>query len=248
MIQNDKILLITGGTSEIALELVREIAPNFKRIYLHYRDNANIFDELKNRYENIIFPVKADFSSYESTVNMIEKIQNSNYIPNSILHLAAPKARNLQFHKFKWEDYQNELDISFRSILLILEAFVPFMRKQRYGRIVFMLTSYILGGIPPKFQSPYITTKFALYGLMRNLASEYAERGITVNAISPDMIETKFLSNITPLIISQNAEKNPLGRNIKVSDLVPVLRYLLSEASEAITGQNIGITGGGEII
>ena len=244
MIYNDKILLITGGSSEIALELVRETASNFSRIYLHYRDSDNIFDELKQSYGDIIFPVKADFSNFESTLNLIAKIQDTGCVPNHILHLAAPKARNLQFHKFKWDDYKNELDISLRSILLILEAFMPYMRKQQYGRIIFMLTSYILGGVPPKFQSTYITTKYALYGLMKNLASEYADRGITVNAISPDMIETKFLSNIAPLIISQNAEKNPLGRNIKVSDIVPVLKYLLSEASEAVTGQNIGITGG----
>ena len=82
---------------------------------------------------------------------------------------------------------------------MILQAFIPKMSKQNYGKIVFMLSAYLLG-IPPKFQSPYITVKYALLGLMRNLASEYAAKGIMVNAVSPDMMETKFLSELPELI------------------------------------------------
>ena len=126
---------------------------------------------------------------------------------------------------------------------MILQKFIPKMSKNKYGKIVFMLSAYLLG-VPPKFQSPYITIKYALYGLMRTLASEYASRGITVNGVSPDMIETRFLSEIQEVIIKKNAEQNPLGRNMTVKDVIPIIDYLLSDKAEAVTGQNIGITGG----
>lgn len=129
---------------------------------------------------------------------------------------------------------------------MILQAFIPKMSKQNYGKIVFMLSAYLLG-IPPKFQSPYITVKYALLGLMRNLASEYAAKGIMVNAVSPDMMETKFLSELPELIKEQSAKNNPLGRNIFVDEVVPTIEYLLSPGSDVVTGQNIGVTGGGEM-
>ena len=79
---------------------------------------------------------------------------------------------------------------------------------------------------------------------MRNLAAEYAPKGITVNAVSPDMMETKFLSELPELIKEQSANKNPLGRNIYVDEVIPTIEYLLSSGSDVVTGQNIGITGG----
>lgn len=109
-----------------------------------------------------------------------------------------------------------------------------------------MLTAYIIG-IPSKFQSPYIIVKYALLGLMRNLASEYAAKKINVNAVSPDMMETKFLSELPELVLEQNAKNNPLGRNISIDEVIPTIEYLLSSASDIVTGQNIGVTGGVEL-
>ena len=81
-------------------------------------------------------------------------------------------------------------------------------------------------------------------GLVRTLATEYAPKGITVNAVSPDMMETKFLSNLSELAIEQSAKDNPRGRNIKVEECVPAIEYFLSSVSDMVTGQNMGITGG----
>jgi len=157
-------------------------------------------------------------------------------------HFKLAVTHNLQFHKNNWEVYQKEIDTSLRSIMMILKAFTPQMAKQKYGKVVFMLSAYLLG-IPPKFQSPYITVKYALLGLMRNIAAEYASKGINVNAVSPDMIETKFLSELPDLVKEQSAKNNPLGRNIYVEEIVPTIEYLLSPASDVVTGQNIGVTG-----
>ena len=76
------------------------------------------------------------------------------------------------------------------------------------------------------------------------MAVEYAGKGITINGISPEMIETKFLSETPELIVKSNARENPLGRNLVVGDVVPAIKFLLSDQAGCITGQNIAITGG----
>ncbi len=58
------------------------------------------------------------------------------------------------------------------------------------------------------------------------------------------MIETKFLSNIPDLIIEKNAQDCPMKRNAAISDIVPMIQFLLSENANYITGQNIIISGG----
>ena len=133
--------------------------------------------------------------------------------------------------------------MSVSSIIMILQRFLPIMSRKKYGKILFMLTSFTLNA-PPKYQAPYITAKYALLGLMLDLAREYAEKGIMVNGISPEMMETKFISEMPELVIQQNAANSPIGRNLTVEDVVPSFLYLLSDYADAITGQNIGITGG----
>lgn len=239
-----RVLLVTGASSDVGHQLIRSIAGNYQIILGHYNGSKEMLEKLGREFGEKIVPMQADFSSEGSIFSMAEEIRAKGYAPTHIVHLASPKAFNKKFHKCAWEEYQNGIDVSLRSIVLLLEAFIPDMVKMRYGRILFMLTSYVLGGVPPKYQSPYITVKYALYGLMRNLAAEYAEKGITVNAVSPDMMETKFLADIPDLIIQQNAERNPLKRNITVEDVVPAMEYLLSDEAAAVTGQNIGVTGG----
>ena len=160
-----------------------------------------------------------------------------------IIHLLVKKINNQKFIKSSWKQFDNEMQVSLYSIVMILKELIPQMMKQKYGRIIIMLSSYTLN-IPPKFLSSYVTVKYALLGLIKSLSVEYANKGITINGISPEMIETKFLSDIPKLIVQKNAQDSPLGRNLYVQDIIPMFLYLLSDEAEVITGQNFGITGG----
>ena len=236
-------MLVTGASSDMGMELMSQVCHEYRRIWAHYRTSTKRFEKLAAEHEDVITPISCDFSSVDDIGKMMATIDKSGLMPNQIVHFAAPRTNNNQFHKRSWEEYQNGIDISLRSITILLQRYIKHMRKEKYGRIVFLLTSYIIG-VPPKFQSPYITVKYAIYGLMRNLASEYADKGITVNGVSPDLVETKFLDDVDSLIVKQNAEKSPIKRNLNPRDVVPAIRYLLSDESEAVTGLNMGITGG----
>ena len=117
------------------------------------------------------------------------------------------------------------------------------MAKAKGGRVITMLSSVTLG-VPPKALTKYITVKYALLGLMKALASEYANKKVTVNCISPSMVETQFLSNLDKRIVQLTAEAHPLKRNAVVGDIIPVILMLLSDDSAYINGVNIPITGG----
>lgn len=241
---SDKIMLVTGASSDVGSELIRQTASEYDYIWFHYCSTPDVLDIMKNDFGDKIIPVKADFTDEVSVRKMASDIEESGLYPMHIVHLANPKAQNLQFHKSDWTSYQNHMDVAVRSIVILLKKFIPHMVDNEFGRIVFMLTSYVLDGLPPKYQSPYITSKYALLGLMKSLAVEYAQYGIAVNGVSPDMMETRFVSDIPKHVINMNAEKNPLSRNIEIADVIPAIKYFLLDASQAVTCQNIGITGG----
>ncbi|MBQ5324706.1 MAG: SDR family oxidoreductase, partial [Oscillospiraceae bacterium] len=90
----------------------------------------------------------------------------------------------------------------------------------------------------------YLMAKNAVVALMKSLATDYAANNVTVNSISPSMIETKFLAETSHLIVEQAAAAHPMKRNATVKDVVPAMAFLLSDEAGYITGVNLPITGG----
>ncbi len=241
---NNRILLITGGSSEIGRELIRQCSDEYDLIWVHCNSSSELLSSLKETLGEKIRIIQADFSNPYDIDSMLKEIDESKCIPTGLVHLAAPKVTNANYHKRSWDEYQQNIDVSVRSAEKIIRYLIPNMSANRFGRIVFALSSSTLDGKVIKYQTPYIVGKYALLGMMESLSKEYADKGITVNGFSPDMTETRFLSEIPKIVIERNARDNPLGRNIALNDIIPCIKYLLSDAAGAVTGQNIGITGG----
>ena len=212
-------------------------------ILAHYNSSDKKLSELSNKIDNELVMIKADLSKEDETISMIESIENKYGVPNKIIHLAAPKFENIRFKDIKLDDFQNDIEISLKSLIVILNKFLPKLAKEKQGKVVCMLSSVVLN-VPPKALTQYVTVKYALLGLVKSLASEYADKNIQINAISPSMCETKFLDDINEKFIELSAYNNPLKRNAIVSDITPIIKMLISSESDYINGINIPITGG----
>ncbi|MCL2591834.1 MAG: SDR family oxidoreductase [Defluviitaleaceae bacterium] len=241
-----KIALILGASSEIGAALINEIKHEFDIIVAHYNTNRQELDELRTVIgKDKLHIIKADFSSKEDTNNFIKTIEETGLIPTHIVHLPAAAVRCINFHKSHWNCVQTDIDVSLRSIYKILNRFIRPMTKKGNAKIVFVLSSCTVN--VPNYMLDYTVVKYSLLGLMKSLAVEYAEKGININAVSPSMVETKFLNNLPRIIIEKSRENSPLKRNANVQDIVPVIKFLLSEESSFITGQNIVVSGGNKV-
>jgi 3-oxoacyl-[acyl-carrier protein] reductase len=238
----NNIILIIGASSDMGCELIKNIDEECL-ILAHYNSSDEKLIELSKSISNKLVTLKANLS-LEAEINNLLKTIESNYgIPNKIVHLAAPKFKNIRFKDINWNCFQSDLDISLKSIVLILNRFLPKLAKEKRGKVVVILSSVTLN-IPPKTLTQYTTVKYALLGLVKALASEYVDKNIQINAVSPSMCETKFLDNINEKLVELNAYNHPLRRNAKVEDIVPTIKLLLSKESDYINGVNIPITGG----
>ena len=238
----NKTLLVLGSSSDFGLALIEKAQHEFDIIIAHYFHMNPSLNALKEALGEKLQLVSVDFRQQEETERFIEKIENEIGIPTHIVHLPASRVRSVNFHKSEWQRVEDDINISLRSIYLILNRFIRFMAKEKHGKIVFMLTSCTVA--PEKFMLDYTTVKFALLGFMKSLAAEYAAKGITVNAVSPAMVDTKFLRDLPHLHIEQAADANPLKRIGVVDEIVPAIMFLLSDEAGYITGQNLVISGG----
>lgn len=235
-------ILIIGASSDIGLDLIQNIDED-ALIIAHYNSSNESLLKLSNNLKNEIVTLKADLSSVDEVEYLLNTIESDYGIPNKIIHLAAPKVENIRFKDLNWENFETELNITLRSSVMILNRFLPYMAKTKSGKVVFMLSSYTIG-VPPKALAHYTTVKYSMLGLLKSLASEYADKNIQVNAVSPSMTETKFLDNINEKLVEFSAHNHPLKRNAIVSDITPVIKMLISKDSDYINGVNIPISGG----
>lgn len=110
------------------------------------------------------------------------------------------------------------------------------------GRIVNI--SSIIGQRGYTGLAAYAATKAGLDGLTRALAREVGRRGITVNSVAPGYLETEMSSTLSGGQRDQIIRRTPLGRLGRADDILPVVRFLLSDGAAYITGQTLVVDGG----
>lgn len=236
--------LLLGASSEVCISFLKNHSWQAEdKIIAQYFSNCANLQEIQKNISADMNLLQADFNNSESTLNFIEKLKEKDFCPTHILHVPAVPVENKKFTEISWENFQAQINVQCRSLWQILQAFIKKMSKAKFGNIVILLSSVTLN-VPPKFWADYVTVKYALMGLGKSLAAEYAAKNIRVNMISPSMMETKFLQNIYGGVIEQNAANNPLQRNATPEDAAGLIEYLFSDANKFITGANIPVTGG----
>lgn len=234
-------ILITGASSDIGLEYIRQYADKYSFIIAHYNHSHDRVMGLQSTTDTPIMPIQADLSDSESVSSMVKQLSEQCVYPDCILHIAAPKLKYEKFHKLDIQNFERMIDTTLLSFSFLVQWAIPTMLKNRHGRIACVLSS-VTKNTPPKYMSAYVATKYALWGLVRSLAVDYADKGITVNAISPNMIETRFIEDLPHLIKDEAIKTSSSGKLLSVKDIIPTIRFLLSDEANMITGQNVGIT------
>ena len=239
-------LLILGASSDLALALIPAIAENYENIIAHYFSSPDRLNELNETVQSSIIPIQADFSDEESTASFFARVESLGLPIDHILHCPSAHFTWKNYPKLTWADFESLYHTQVRSLFYAAKSFLPQMAKRKSGKIVSILSAVTVN-IPPSFAADYVSSKYALLGLVNSLAAEYAPKHVQINAVSPTTMDTKFNSHLPGLMIEKAAAENPAGRNATVSDVIPAIQFLLSDRSDFITGQNICISGGGVI-
>jgi NAD(P)-dependent dehydrogenase (short-subunit alcohol dehydrogenase family) len=156
--------------------------------------------------------------------------------------------RSTRAHDVSAEEWHLVLDANLTGAFLCARAVYPALRASGHGRIVNVASmagraTSTLGGVH------YTTAKAGVLGLTRHLAREWATDGITVNAISPGIVDTPMVRGSSdPSRMAQVLASIPLGRLAEPAEIAALIAFLASDEAAYITGANVDIHGGELII
>lgn len=236
-------LLVVGASSDFGLALLQKVKADYDKIYIHYHNWNEHLQRIKEEMGERLYCYQADLSNEMETTRMLDEMEEDHASPCHILHFPSKRCAQDRFSRLTWGEYQERMNISLRSLFLTLQKFLPCMAKNREGKVVVMASAYTVN-IPPKFINAYLCEKYALIGMVKGIAVEYAAKGIQINAVSPEMTRTKFLHDLPDFFIEQNESQLPRKRILSIQEVIPLVVFLLSQGSDGITGENFVITGG----
>lgn len=229
-------ILITGATSSFGQELIERLPSDAKIIALS-RQSLPAKNDGDRRIVHVVTDLsKADF------LNDFNKLVDVSQI-NEVVHFAASPMRMKNFVTSTPEDLLHDYQTNFLSIVSLLTQIIA-SRKQnpRQIRAVLMLTDMLRS--PKKGETSYLTSKFALLGLIKSLSAEYSGNDLRINAVSPSLVETKYVGHFPEFLRKDISNKHPMKRHCTVAEVIDSVEFLLSPRSTFINGQNIFINGG----
>lgn len=223
-----KNIVLVGGSKGIGLATVKLLV-NDHNVYVLSRTEDGL-EELTVSHQ------KFDATQNEiSDLNLPDVIDGFVYFPGSI---------NLRpFHMLKEGVFREDMEVNFFSLIKIVQHILPNLKRSENGSLVFFSTVAVKVGMP--FHTSVAAAKGAIEGFAKALAAELAPR-VRVNVVAPSLTNTtlagKMLSSDEKK--AKMGERHPLKRVGEAGDIANMIEFLLSEKSNWMTGQVLGIDGG----
>ncbi|XP_029007668.1 uncharacterized protein zgc:113054 [Betta splendens] len=188
--------------------------------------------------------ITADISKSKDVQRMVDTI----VLKYGAIHVACNNAginMNSASEDTSLNEWDQTFNVNLRGTFICCQAVGRVMLKQGYGKIINTASMASLIVPHPQKQLSYNTSKAGVVKLTQTLGTEWIDRGVRVNCISPGIVDTPLIhsESLRPLV-QRWLSDIPAGRLAQVTDLQAAVVYLASDASDYMTGHNLVIEGG----
>jgi 3-oxoacyl-[acyl-carrier protein] reductase len=209
----NKVVLITGGTKGLGKTMSINLAQNGWNIIATFKHDDDAAQELREKlkdFEGNHHVIKSDISSKSETEELFKFIMSEFGHITALINNTCASFQLNHFLKLSLEDFENQLNITFKGALYANYFAAKLMQKAKQGTIVNILTNTISESHATGF-SHYLSAKYALFGLSRSLRSELQKFHIGVHNIFPGLMDTPLTKSwpesLVHMLLSNGSQK-----------------------------------------
>jgi NAD(P)-dependent dehydrogenase (short-subunit alcohol dehydrogenase family) len=245
----DKVALVTGAAGGLGQAFAKRLAEDGADIVLVDIKSCDDTVKMVQAAGRKALPVVCDITSEESIAKLAAEADRvfgrcDILINNAGIYPIQP------FETLTFADWKRVMSLNFDAVFLMSKAFVPGMKQRGWGRVINMSSSTF--NMVASGYTHYIASKGGVVGFTRALATEMANHGVTVNAISPSITRTPGTEGRKPRPgrkdmdeeFEQIAKIQAIRRVQVPEDLTGVVSFLASDDSAFMTGQTLYVDGG----
>ncbi|KAB2849909.1 MAG: SDR family oxidoreductase [Hyphomicrobiaceae bacterium] len=239
-----KVALVTGASRGIGHATAKLLAAHGAVVWANYNRSEAAARALQAEITGAggrCEVVRADVTVGSAASAMVEEILRAGPL-DILVNNAAPRPVAAPFDKVEWSDMSAAFDAIVGSAFCVTRAALPSL-KRNHGTIVNVLSVAALQRTAHGWL-PYAAAKAALHAMSKNLAQELGPSGVTVNMVSPSMVDTDLASSVPDRARQAIIGRTPLRRLATVDDVAGAILMLVSPFARFLTGENLLVAGG----
>lgn len=243
-----RVALVTGASRGIGRATASLFAAHGATVWINYNKSATAARSLEDEIRaagGTCSSIKADITVAAEARRMIAEVTQSGAL-DILVNNAGPKIVASPFDRLEWDEMASAYGDIVGSVFTVTQAALPSL-KSSHGRIINVLSSAALGRTAHNWL-PYVAAKSAVHALSKNLAQELGPAGVTVNMVSPSMVDTDLVAGTPDRVRQMMMSRTPLRRLATVEDVAGAILMLASPFAQFITGENLLVTGGDVMI
>jgi 3-oxoacyl-[acyl-carrier protein] reductase len=237
-----QVALITGGTSGIGLAVARRLsAEGATLVLLDFNDAA--FAGLAQEFAPPHLFLKVDVTQEAAVSTAVNTALAQLGRIDILVNCAGITGKtNLKTHEVALSDFDQVLKTNLYGTFLTSKHVLPVMTKQGYGRILHIAS--IAGKEGNAGMVAYSSSKAAVIGLTKVQGKEYAETGVTINALAPAVIQTPMVDILPAATVKYMTDKIPMKRCGTLEEVASMAAFIVSREAAFTTGFTFDLTGG----
>lgn len=234
-----KIALVTGASRGIGAAVARRLHADGYTVVINYVNSIEAAQALAQEVDGLA--LRADVAHPEQVNAMVAAVLERFGRLDALICNAGVAWQGLT-QDMNDLSYIKVMSTDLDGAFYCCRAALPAMIRQKAGRIV--LISSMWGETGGACEAAYSAAKAGVIGLAKSLAKEVGPSGITVNVVSPGVIETDMNAHLTAEDLHALAEETPLGRMGRPEEVAAAVGFLCSEDAAFITGADLPVNGG----